>query len=338
LLKVLDGRHDTEPDLSLVDVQAGDRIVLCSDGLCGFVDEDQIAHVLAAGDAHEVAAELAQLALDEHSTDNITVVVADVVEEPFVEQTPVVVGAAADEASGRFSRLRHWTQRDHVVAGEALIEPGLDPEELRYAPREPSRYRWIKRSVAVLVVLGLLFATGAVAYSWTQDQYYVSEYDGNVAIYQGIQADLPGIDLHSVYRVHDLTLDELPNFRRSQVIEGMTADDLEDAERIVAQLEEFANRCARQIATPPPRRTDGSPRSTTDAGGATGGLTTDPTGGAGTTRPEGGTGTAGRGEPETTPSRRTVTAPTTSAATTGGAETGSEDECVGVEPETGTSR
>ena len=43
LLKVLDGRHDNDPDLTLVDVQAGDRILLCSDGLCGFVDHDRIA-------------------------------------------------------------------------------------------------------------------------------------------------------------------------------------------------------------------------------------------------------------------------------------------------------
>ena len=38
LLKVLDGRHDNDPDLTLYDVQAGDRILLCSDGLSGFVD------------------------------------------------------------------------------------------------------------------------------------------------------------------------------------------------------------------------------------------------------------------------------------------------------------
>src|SRR4051794_29813800 len=38
LLKVLDGRHDNDPDLSVHEVRAGDRILLCSDGLSGFVD------------------------------------------------------------------------------------------------------------------------------------------------------------------------------------------------------------------------------------------------------------------------------------------------------------
>src|SRR5262245_11371335 len=144
LLKVLDGRHDNDPDLTVFDVEAGDRILLCSDGLSGFVSHDRIAEVLGAGSAEETARELTQLALDSHSNDNVTVVVADVGDEPDLEGfIPVVVGAAAEEEPGRFGRLRAWAQRDHVDPHEALADPELDPEELRYAPREPARFRWL---------------------------------------------------------------------------------------------------------------------------------------------------------------------------------------------------
>ncbi|MGH3508087.1 MAG: PP2C family protein-serine/threonine phosphatase [Nocardioidaceae bacterium] len=345
LLKVLDGRHDNDPDLTLFEVQPGDRILLCSDGLSGFVDHPRIAEVLAAGSAEEAARELTQLALDSHSTDNVTVVVADVVDEPPTDGfVPLVVGAAAEDAPGRFARFRSWTQRDHEGSHETLAGPEFDPEELRYAPREPRRFRWLKRGLVAIVVLALVLAGGAYAYSWTQDQYYVAEHDGKVAIYQGIQADLPGIQLHSVHSVEDISLVALPSFRRSQVIEGLTADDLPDAERIVAQLETFADRCAEQATqttrtpTTPAPTTDRSPDGS-DGTGKAGDVTASPSPTRRTTE-GGGTGTAGAGQ-QSSPTRRTDTQGTTVAPTTGsdtGGEEGEDDECAGVTPDTETSR
>jgi protein phosphatase len=346
LLKVLDGRHDNGPDLTLFDVEAGDRILLCSDGLSGFVEHERMAEVLAAGSAEEVAVELTQLALDSHSTDNVTVVVADVVEEPPLEAfAPVVVGAAAEETPGRFGRLLAWTQRDHVDPREALVDPAVDPEELRYAPREPRRFRWLKRGVVAVLVIALLVAGASYAYSWTQNQYYVADHGDQVAIFQGIQADLPGLDLNSVYRVDDLRLEELPDVRRSQVMEGMTADDLEDAERIVAQLMTFADRCAE-------RATETSPGTTTaptapSGTGQTGEITTTPSP-TRNTQTEGGTGTAGAGG-QTSPTRRTATSDAgprtatqsspvgTDATDTTEGDTSEDDECAGVTPSSATN-
>lgn len=89
-----------------------------------------------------------------------------------------------------------------------------------------------------------------VGYQWSQQQYYVAAYGERVAIYQGVQADLPGVQLHHVYESQDLLLTELPSFRRSQVIEGMTANDLAHAQRIVDKLLTFAQTCARQASQP----------------------------------------------------------------------------------------
>jgi protein phosphatase len=343
LLKVLDGRHDNDPDLMVLPVQPGDRLLLCSDGLSGFVDHAQIAEVLAAGSAEEAARELTQLALDSHSTDNVTVVVADVVDEPPLEGVvPVVVGAAAEDAPGRMGRLRAWAQRDHVDPHEALADPALDPEELRYMPREPGRFRWLKRVALILVVLALLFAGGAYAYAWSQDQYFVAEHDGQVAIFQGVQAELPGIDLQSVHQVADISLDELPSFRRSQVIEGMTADDLADAERIVEQLETFADRCADQATettttTPATPATPTRTRSTSPGTGGTGSITTRP---GDRTTP--GTGTAGDDRPSGqrtgAPGGQQTTTATITTGSTSGQEAAEDDDCAGATPDTETSR
>jgi len=245
LLKVLDGRHDNEPDLSTYDVQAGDRILICSDGLTGFVPPDRIQRVMAIGTPQSTAAELTALALESGSTDNVTVLVGDVVDEAPLPAEPLVVGAAGDRHRGPLTRLRTWAQRDEPEPGEMLmLDPSVDPEERRYAPRAPRRFLWLRRAALVVVALAIVSGGLAIAYSWSQTQYFVGANRGSVAIYQGVDAQLPGISLNHVYADQHLKLSQLPAFRRSQVLDGLPADSLTKAERIVAELRGFARICA----------------------------------------------------------------------------------------------
>ena len=94
LLQVLDGGDAVDPDLTLRDAEIGDRYLLCSDGLSGVVEADRLRHVLAeVDDLDEVTRRLIDLACDAGGPDNITCVVAEVVEGPAAD-TPVVVGSA----------------------------------------------------------------------------------------------------------------------------------------------------------------------------------------------------------------------------------------------------
>jgi PPM family protein phosphatase len=255
LLKVLDGRHDNEPDLTTYDVEAGDRILICSDGLTGFVPQERIERVLAVGTAQEAAAELTALALELGSTDNVTVLIGDVVDEPpSPDAEPMIVGAAADQHRGPLTRLRTWTHRDEPAANEMLmLDPSIDPEELRYAPRPPRRFLWLRRAVFVLVALAIVGAGLAIGYSWTQTQYYVSDHGKRVAIYRGVDAKLPGFALSHVYADQRLKLAALPSFRRSQVKDGLEADSLAKAEQIVAELRGFAKICSGSTTPSPPQ-------------------------------------------------------------------------------------
>lgn len=94
LLQVLDGGDTIDPDLSLRDAEIGDRYLLCSDGLSGVVEADRLRHVLAeVDDLGEVVRRLIDMACEAGGPDNITCVVAEVVEGAGSE-TPVVVGSA----------------------------------------------------------------------------------------------------------------------------------------------------------------------------------------------------------------------------------------------------
>jgi len=79
-------------DVITVDLRAGDRLVLCSDGLTTMVGEDEIASLLAAEpDAASAATRLVDAANSAGGVDNITVVVVDVVGNG--------AGAEADEST-----------------------------------------------------------------------------------------------------------------------------------------------------------------------------------------------------------------------------------------------
>src|SRR4051794_3022396 len=69
------------PEVKVVQVQAGDRFLLCTDGLCGVVSDEQLlAFMKDKADVQECADGLGQLALDQGSRDNISCIVIEVVD------------------------------------------------------------------------------------------------------------------------------------------------------------------------------------------------------------------------------------------------------------------
>jgi protein phosphatase len=83
LTKALDAMSAAEPDVSLHEVQPADRFLLCSDGLSGIVPAEKLQQVLT-GCAEPVTAveELINLAYLKGAPDNVTCIVADVLDDP----------------------------------------------------------------------------------------------------------------------------------------------------------------------------------------------------------------------------------------------------------------
>lgn len=97
LLRVLNGQPTNVPDLLLVDVRPGDRLLFCSDGLCGLVEDGPIQEALRLESLDEAITQLISLAHDGGGLDNLTLVLADVKNgEPTIVLEPVVIGAGAE--------------------------------------------------------------------------------------------------------------------------------------------------------------------------------------------------------------------------------------------------
>ena len=247
ILRAVDGVHEPEPDVFTLEMAPGDRLLLCSDGCSGALDDAELTRLLTEGTPEEAAALLVRGALDAGSSDNVTVVVADVVDEPdTTEETataPIVVGAAAEAPkrrplTGRASRARDTGELPAVpaaAAGAGGAEP-LDPEEARYAPRPPRRHAWARRGLTLALLVVLLALIGIGGYTWSQNQYFVATDGDAVVIFKGVQADLPGIDLHHVQERSAYVLADLPSYRAQQVRDGITAGSLSDARAVIRSL------------------------------------------------------------------------------------------------------
>ena len=326
LMRALDGRGQAEPDLTVIDVRAGDRFLLCSDGLCGVVSFETIESAVAGqADIHAVAESLIQLALRGGGPDNITCIVADVVQEfppaylgdtlgashsgqfPTAQsattqylEMPMAVGAAAEHGPGglpvfggtaplaatvptarsgpsmpgatqddsipqdtpasRAARLRRKPAGAHSGGQQPAESPSTavaqeqdeEPAGTEWAHKEHRR-RWrrpvLLGGIGLLVVVGL----GTAGYVWTQQQYYVADSNGNVAIFQGINTSLAGFHLsHVVSSSPKVVVADLPFVKQDQVKGSITASNLADAQSIVATLQSAAQRCVPKISIPFP--------------------------------------------------------------------------------------
>jgi len=291
IIKVMDGRHEATPDLFTVEVGVGDRILLCSDGLTDVLadhDVQAIGAILAEhASVDDAVAALVRLALEGGGPDNVTCVLAEVVDaagSPAADgatgaaDAAVLVGAVTEVD---LDNLEHPTERtatqeraddEDGPAGVRSVDG--DDEELRYAPRPPHRFRWLRRAVVGVVALAVLVAGGWAAYTWTQRQYFVGPYvespggDGGepqatesaqVAIYRGIAQRVPGLQLADAFDVRRLRLGALPAYHRQLVEDTISAGSLDDAEEIVDRLEQVARTCADAATSRP----DPAPRTPT---------------------------------------------------------------------------
>ncbi len=279
IMRAIDGVTDVEPDLIMLDARAGDRLLLCSDGLSGVVAEDDIAALLGTGDPPYAAGALVEKALENGAPDNVTVVVAEVVEVDEVTAAaleiaqPVVVGAAGE-------RRNRQVLSDLVFPDDAEPDPAAVPVDASHEPVEigalppptaaattaaavdaeaarsgrhaqsAGRRRWLV-PLALILGIGLLIAAGTTAaVTWAKSQYYVTTSDGKVAIYQGLTVSLPLVSSTEPYFVSDVAVTALPTIAQDALATPAPAANLEAAQRLVAQYASQSAACAAAPTTP----------------------------------------------------------------------------------------
>lgn len=250
ILKVLNGQEGFDPDLSLLDAVEGDRILFCSDGLSGLVDDATICRCLTEYAIDDAVEELARLANEHGGHDNITVVIGEVTpQDDALDEVPgQLYGSAAEieipkigALAAKSGKPSGYPSTPRPVASQEHVDQ--DPaESVRYAPKEPGR-RWIGL-LSVFMALALVVGVGAWGLErFVRSRYYIAPAAGNVAIYNGLPGSLLGTPLNSVAESTDIVVADLPAFHQRAVTNTIAVDDLDAGRATAQQLRGLAERC-----------------------------------------------------------------------------------------------
>jgi protein phosphatase len=268
LTRALDGITPVEADLSVREARVGDRYLLCSDGLTGVIGDEQLQTILTQQDPTGCVTHLVDEALERGAPDNVTVVIADVIDltevldDRAAAQEPVVVGAAGE------ARVRHrlpqvaFPRDAQPDAGRTSTQPlptgpltkgsrstGARSRGSRgRGPRSVRGQRLLWLGVTLAVLIGLLGALVLGLRSWTSTQWYVGtsssvESGSLVAIYQGVPQELFGLHLATLVTTSWVPLSSLPAFDQELLTRTIPASSRSDAERIVEQMRQKAIDC-----------------------------------------------------------------------------------------------
>nr|WP_155912427.1 MULTISPECIES: protein phosphatase 2C domain-containing protein [unclassified Mycolicibacterium] len=270
IMKALTG-HEVEPTLTMREARAGDRYLLCSDGLSDPVSHETIQGAMQIPDVVDCADRLIELALRGGGPDNVTVVVADVVDYEYGQTAPILAGAVSGQdddtlppntAAGRASAF-------NPKRAAAAKKPAAEPDP-------PPRKSHTRRNLIIgAIVLVLLLAAGlAVGRYMIRSNYYVAGYNGSVYIMRGVPGSFLGLPLQDPYLLacldthSDMTIigvddtragcqpmkvSDLRESGRAQVTAGLPTGTVDDA---IRQLKELSHSsllpvCAPHIVTPP---------------------------------------------------------------------------------------
>ncbi len=249
ILRAVDGVHEPEPDVFTLEVAAGDRILLCSDGCSGVLSDDELARILGEGTPDHVAVSLVSASLDAGSSDNVTVVVADVVDDD-AGRRPRDHGVLRDRPDGR-GRSRRGTAPSparwcrvgpggrHRRARSRSRVAGTTSTPRRCATRRarpvaspgPAGSPYSPWSLVLAAIVGVrrlpVEPEPVLRRRQRRRRRHLPRHPGR---------RVPGINTHHVEETTTLKLSTLEDYSRRQVEDGISASSLADARHIVSNL------------------------------------------------------------------------------------------------------
>lgn len=225
---------DLEVDTRLVEVAAGDRVMLCSDGLSGLTTASELQSLLddRTCSPQEAATRLVDLALAHGGDDNVTVVVIDVEEVDDTAPTPRGGAGARPEPSTAHTGAAEPTPE---VPGAASTDSADSPGGLdtRVPRRRGRAVLWLLATTVPLVLLlvGAWFGLRA----WNDHQFHVGVHDSHLALFRG-SADAP-------FGWDPVVLTEASDVQVSRIQDEAQRAAIEHNKACVTSSEATARRC-----------------------------------------------------------------------------------------------
>ena len=237
-----------QPDLYTLHVEEGDRLLLCSDGLCSMISDEDIEEILLDNPAPAHACDaLVEEAIIAGGLDNVTVIVIDPLgdppsekdEEDIVEER--VVGLPEDARADE-------EESAAPAAAAALVEAA--PTQAAHASKskpkkngkggkhhKPKHRGRMAPFIWALAFILILAAAGFGFYAFAQNSYFIIAENGVVNVYRGLPGEFAGISVSWLEsQAPDIDVSKLTPMVQSNLKNGISVNSLDEANEKISEF------------------------------------------------------------------------------------------------------
>jgi protein phosphatase len=245
ITRALGADEEVDVDTAVLPVEAGDRLLLCSDGLSDMVPEARISEIAreSPDDPERTSRSLLSAALDAGGNDNITVVIVDVREQEEIEkpaaregrgsggtrEMPTVAPTGGPAPSGRTPD-----------AAPSSWSRGAQARSRRQKPARRKRRtggfgRALGKLVRGLAVIVVVLVALTPAYLWGSSRYFFAFEEGEVVAYRGLPYAPLGVELNQEWQRPGLTESEIKE-PYEEPVENHKLYTRDQAEKVLGDL------------------------------------------------------------------------------------------------------
>lgn len=237
-----------QPDLYTLHVEEGDRLLLCSDGLCSMISDEDIEEILLDNPAPAHACDaLVEEAIIAGGLDNVTVIVIDplgdppsekdeddIVEERVVglpedaradEEEPAAPAAAAAPVEAAPTQAAHASKSKPKKSGKG---------GKHHKPKHRGRMAPFVWALAFILILA---AAGFGFYAFAQNSYFIIAENGVVNVYRGLPGEFAGISVSWLEsQASDIDVSKLTPMVQSNLKNGISVNSLDEANEKISEF------------------------------------------------------------------------------------------------------
>ncbi len=223
--------EDVDVDSMSLELQPGDQLLLCSDGLTGVVEDEAIARTLMeVEDPDQAVGDLIDLANEAGGPDNITVLLLRY-EDPDAEQASghrtISISSRVDSGSGDWAG--EMGRYASLHKGGPLVDHQGDDRR--------SVGAILGKATAIVLALAVFAGVVLGGSQFLLSRSFFVGLDGDqVVIFEGINRELGPFELYRVTERSEVTIDEVQLWYRPQLESGFPAADLGDARNLVRNI------------------------------------------------------------------------------------------------------